>query len=82
MFPRRIVIATPVALSIPAFARPARALVQETPLPPPSPMQYDVEQIMQDQDELVRRVRGLERSNTILTMQLFLTGSFAVFTRR
>ena len=45
-------------------------------------MQYDVEQIMQDQDELVRRVRGLERSNVILTMQLFLTGSFAVFTRR
>ena len=92
MVPRRLVMATPMVLSLPALVRPspAKALVkgykplatEELAPSTASPMQYDIEQLMAENDILRRRVSGIEMSNFFMAIQVMLTGVYVAFTRR
>jgi len=70
-----------VAMSLPTRVGPARPSKPETERVR-SPMQYDVEQVMVDQDELAARVFGLERTNLVQSFQLILLAAYIIFSRR
>ena len=96
MVPRRLVMASPMVLSLPALVRPSPAKALVKGYKPPSadshykfdesskasPMQYDIEQLMAENDILRRRVSGIEMSNFFMAIQVMLTGVYVAFTRR